>query len=305
MYKKLENVKNELDQLRERGNERGASIGFGWERLPYTVKLGCTTYIGAAPGSGKTEFWFEILINLSCLHGWNHVIFSPETGDAKDIFAELCHKYIGKKYIKGHNAMDEIERTRAEYFINEHFFVIDPGDEDLTLETFYEIVEKIEIETGLTIHTTTIDPWNELTENFKPNDLGREDKYLSRILGIVRRNAKKTNRHNCIITHVRDQSPITKDNVTYYPPPTARDLAGGQVWFRKGLAVLTLWRPPAGIATDESGPYKENELHVRVAKPKPKGVAIAGVYKLYLDIEKYQYYTLNYWGEKEFSNRKP
>jgi hypothetical protein len=201
--------------------------------------------------------------------------------------------------------MNEIERTRAEYFINEHFIVIDPVDEDLTLEKFYGTVEKIEIETGLTIHTTIIDPWNELTEDFKPNDLGREDKYLSRILGTARRNARKTNRHNCIITHVRDQTPITKDNVTYYPPPTARDLAGGQVWFRKGLVVLTLWRPPAGIATDETGPYKENELHVRVAKAKPKGVALTGVYKLYLDIEKYQYYCLNYWGEKEFANRKP
>ena len=80
MFKRLENIKPELDNLRIKGNERGANVGWQWERFPYTVKLGCTTYIGAAPASGKTEFWFEILINLSCLHGWNHVIYSPEAG---------------------------------------------------------------------------------------------------------------------------------------------------------------------------------------------------------------------------------
>lgn len=303
MIKRLENVKPELDKLREKGVERGASIGFEWEFLPYSVKLGCTTYIGAAPASGKTEFWFEILINLSCLHGWNHVIFSPETGDAKDIFSELCHKYTGKKYIKGENSMTEIERTAAEYFINNHFFVIDPVDEDLNVEKFYELVDKIEREFEIKIHTTTIDPWNELTEDFKPNDLGREDKYLSRILGYSRKNARGKNRHNCIITHVRDQMPITKDGVTYYPPASARDLAGGQVWFRKGLCVLTLWRPPAGIIENGNTPYEPNELHVRIAKSKPKGVSKNGVFKLYLDVEKYQYYYLDYWGNRVYSKR--
>lgn len=302
MIKRLQDVKTELDTLRERGIERGASIGFSWEFLPYSVKLGCTTYIGAAPASGKTEFWFEILINLSCLHGWNHVIFSPETGDAKDVYSELCHKYTGKKYIKGEDSMTEIERTKAEYFINEHFFVIDPVDEDLTVEGFYKCVDQIENEFGVYIHTTTIDPWNELTEEFKQNDLGREDKYLSRILGYARKNARKSNRHNCIITHVRDQQPITKDNVVYYPQATARDLAGGQVWFRKGLIVITLWRPPAGII--ENGvEYAPNELHVRIAKSKPKGVSKNGTYKLYLDIEKYQYYYFDYWENKVYADR--
>lgn len=304
MYKRLQDCKQQLDHLREKGNERGVDIGFHWEYLPYTVKLGCTTYIGAAPASGKTEFWFEILINLSCLHGWNHVIFSPETGNAADIFSELCHKYIGKKFIKGETAMTESERVCAEYFINEHFFVIDPVDEDLTVEDFYNMVEKISRNETIDIHTTTIDPWNELTEKFMPNDLGREDKYLSRILGYARKNARKTKRHNCIITHVRDQTPVTKDGITYYPPASARDLAGGQVWFRKGFCVLTLWRPPMGLYNDKGLPYESNELHIRIAKSKPKGVSKNGTYVLYLDAEKYQYYYLDIWGNRVYAQRE-
>lgn len=311
MYKKLEDVKSQLDHLREKGVDRGKSVGWTWDLLPLTIKEACTTYIASAPASGKTEWWFEILINLSCIHGWKHVVFSPETGEPKDIFSELCHKYIGKQFIKGESAMTENERVKAEYFIGEHFFVIDPVDEDLTIVGFYEMVDKIEKDLNIKINTTTIDPWNELTEKFEPTDLGREDKYLSRILGYVRKNARKTNRHNCILNHVRDQAPITTDGITYYPMPTARDFAGGQVWFRKGLTVIIPWRPPYGASDSNGIPYEENELRLKIAKAKPKGTSKVGVYTMYLDTKSYQYYMINgnpdnmIFADREYHNIMP
>jgi len=257
MYKRLTEVQKDLFTIRNEKMVKGKSVGWDWDLLPYTIKEGCTTYIGAAPASGKTEIWFEFLINLSCLHGWNHVVFSPETGTAAEIYAELCHKYIGKPYTIGEASMSQSEQIQAEMFVNDHFIVIDPIDEDLTLEKFYDLVEEIERKHEITIHTTTIDPWNELMENYIVSDLGREDKYLSRILGIARKNARKTNRHNCIITHVRDQAPITKDGNVFFPMPTARDFAGGQVWFRKALSVLIPWRPPVNVTSDDGTTYQE------------------------------------------------
>ena len=303
MYKRLNEVQGELNDIRHQKNVRGKTIGWEWDLLPYTVKLGCTTYIGAAPASGKTEIWFEFLINLSCLHKWNHVIFSPETGSAAEIYAELCYKYIGKPYVNGINTMTQSEQVQAEMFIQQHFIVIDPIDEDLTLEKFYELVDEIERKHEIDIHTTTIDPWNELTEEYIHSDLGREDKYLSRILGIARKNARGKNRHNCIINHVRDQAPIVKDGHTFYPMPTARDFAGGQVWFRKGLTVLIPWRPPTGIMDNNGNMYEENEVHLKVAKSKPKGVSKNGTYKMYLDLEKYQYYMIDNFGRKIYAKR--
>jgi hypothetical protein len=303
MYKRLEEVSSELFAIRNELNVKGKSVGWDWNMLPYTIKEGCTTYIGAAPASGKTELWFEFLINLSCLHNWNHVIFSPETGSSAEIFSELCYKYIGKPYAKNENSMSLSEQVRAENFVNEHFIVIDPIDEDLTLEKFYDMVDEIERKYEMNIHTTTIDPWNELTENYIHSDLGREDKYLSRILGLARKNARKTNRHNCIINHVRDQAPITKDGHTFYPMPTARDFAGGQVWFRKGLAVLIPWRPPTGLTDNNGNIFEETEVHLKIAKSKPKGVSKNGIYKLYLDVEKYQYYMIDNFGRKIYANR--
>jgi len=308
MYKRLTNVNNELFDIRLQKDVRGKSIGWDWDILPYTIKEGCTTYIGSAPASGKTELWFEILINLSCLHNWNHVIFSPETGSSAEIFAELCYKYVGKPYVQGQNSMSNSEQIVAEMFINEHFIVIDPIDEDLTITKFYELVDEIEKKEGMKIHTTTIDPWNELTEEFLPSDLGREDKYLSRILGTVRKNARKTGRHNCVINHVRDQPMVSSKtiagtDISYFPMPSARDFAGGQVWFRKGLSVLIPWRPPYGLLDSDGNGAEKNEVHLKVAKSKPKGVSKNGVYKLYLDLDKYQYYMLDFKGNRIYANR--
>jgi hypothetical protein len=310
MFKRLSNVNSEMSDLRHKKNVRGKSIGWDWDLLPYTIKEGCTTYIGAAPASGKTELWFEFLINLSCIHGWNHVVFSPETGSAAEIYAELCYKYIGKPYTLGENSMTQGEQIRAEMFIDKHFIVVDPIDEDLTLQGFYNLVDEIERKEEITIHTTTIDPWNELTEEFIQSDLGREDKYLSRILGIARKNARKTNRHNCIINHVRDQTPVTKElfsgeQVTYFPPPSARDFAGGQVWFRKGLCVLIPWRPPYGLKDSDGSICEANEVHLKVAKSKPKGVSKNGTYKMFLDMDRYQYYMLDWKGNRVYANREP
>jgi hypothetical protein len=308
MYKRLTNVNNELFDIRLQKDVRGKSIGWDWDILPYTIKEGCTTYIGSAPASGKTELWFEILINLSCLHNWNHVIFSPETGSSAEIFAELCYKYVGKPYVQGQNSMTNSEQIVAEMFINEHFIVIDPIDEDLTITKFYDLVDEIEKKEGMEIHTTTIDPWNELTEEFLPSDLGREDKYLSRILGTVRKNARKTGRHNCVINHVRDQPMVSSKtiagtDISYFPMPSARDFAGGQVWFRKGLSVLIPWRPPFGLLDSEGRGAEKNEVHLKVAKSKPKGVSKNGVYKMFLDLDKYQYYMLDFKGNRIYANR--
>jgi hypothetical protein len=85
--------------------------------------------------------------------------------------------------------------------------------------------------------------------------------------------------------------------------PTARDFAGGQVWFRKGLTVLIPWRPPVGLTDNEGNIYEENEVHLKVAKSKPKGVSKNGTYKLYLDVQKYQYYMKDFAGNRIYAMR--
>mgnify|MGYP003112894370 CR=1 FL=1 len=288
-HKANEKIK-ELNNLREQGYLKGYSIGWKFDSLPITIKSGCTTYVAGAPHDGKTEFWFEILINLSVEHGLRHAIYTPETGEVVDIISELCFKYIGKPYIKTEsNSMSEAERVAAEMFIDEFFYIIDPLDDNMTANDFYSMVDNIELQEGKRIHTTLIDPFNELSHDFS-KDEGRQDLYIERILGDVRKNARKTNRHNCVITHVRNQAPNISDGVTWFPMATAREIAGGQAWFRKGLLMIIVWRPPYGLNDEFGTPYEKNEVKIRVVKSKPKGVSINGTYTMFYDLTKNAYY---------------
>ncbi len=288
-FKATERI-TELNELRNNSYLKGYSIGWNFDSLPITIKSGCTTYVAGAPHDGKTEFWLEILINLSVEHKLRHAIFTPETGTVEDIISELCFKYIGKPYIKTmDNPMTEAERIAAEMFVDEYFYIIDPLDSKMTADNFYSMVDNIEIEEGKRIHTTLIDPFNELTHDFS-KDEGRQDLYIERILGDVRKNARKTNRHNCVITHVRDQAPITTDNVTFFPMATPREIAGGQAWFRKGLLMIIVWRPPYGLNDEHGTPYEKNEVKIKVVKSKPKGVSINGTYTMFYNVLKNAYY---------------
>lgn len=289
---KLEDVNQELFKLRQEGIKRGNEIGWDFDKIGMSIKKGCTTYLAAPPATGKSEFWLEILINLSCLYGWKHIVFTPETGNVQEIFAELCYKYIRKPYFSTvEGCMSEAEKTIAEQFIAKHFIVIDPKDNTLTVNDFYKIADEVEKELGIIFDTTTIDPFNEL--EWDGQGLSR-DLVIEKQLGDCRRNARKTGRHNCLITHVRDQPMKETEGVTYYPMPTARDFSGGQAWFRKGEQMVIMWRPPTGVTRETGeGIYQGNEVIIKVAKEKPKGSSRKGSYTFFYDVHRNAYYYLD------------
>jgi hypothetical protein len=96
---------------------------------------------------------------------------------------------------------------------------------------------------------------------------------------------------------------VVGTEISYFPIPSARDFAGGQVWFRKGLSVLIPWRPPYGLPNEDGSICEKNEVHLKVAKSKPKGVSKNGTYRMFLDVEKYQYYMLDWKGNRIYANR--
>ena len=232
-----------LLELRANGQQKGYEVNHKELDKHMTVKMGTTTYVYGAPYSGKTQFWFEILLCLSEQHGLRHAIFSPETGTASEIFAELISMYArGDFYNTFKKQIHEDEFNKAAQFVNEHFFVVDPEINIITHKDFFAYVSEIERVYNIKIHTTTIDPFNEFHQDFSKNN-GRQDLYLEDVLTEVRQNAKFYDRHNCIITHVTDQQAQIKDGKRYYPQATFREIAGGQAWSRKGMQMVSGWRP--------------------------------------------------------------
>ncbi len=298
--KLLKDVSTKIDSLFESGITKGKYLGFPSLHDYYSFKPQSTTYIYGSPFSGKTEIWFEMLMNLSEFYGMRHAIYTPESGSPSEIYAELISKYCRKPFYKnipGH--MSETEMLSAKDFIGEYFYVID-NEEDLTIEGFFDKVKEIEKYTDKKIDTTCCDPFNELKHNF---DDMRQDLYIENKLGFIRTEARKNNRHNVIITHSAAQQPILKDGKTFYPPPSPRQISGGLAWHRKAMNLVCIWRPIAGSLDEQGQPYLENEVHFIVQKYKPKGVGRLGKVVLFYDQYSGRYYERNGL-EKTFAKKE-
>lgn len=297
IYFKPNEFRKGIENLYEHGIQRGVYCGFEKLHEHYTMKMGGTTFVYSAPFTGKTEFWFEILINLSELYGYKHVIYSPESGDKENIIADLISKAARKPFYRQHEGyMDEKELYRYMDWVNEYFVIIDPKDKDISIEDFFTACDILEKDYQIKINTTLIDPFNELKHEFGAD--GRQDLYIENKLGLCRRNAIYHNRHNVIITHCADQDAVKSKNINgeevwYYPPANPRRVAGGQAWFRKAMMMICMWRPPVDVIDPATGtPFIENEVHIIIQKYKPKGTGKKGLVKLYFDQQNNRYYEL-------------
>lgn len=290
-YYRLNECKEEIEKLYTEGISRG--LYMGWETMHeyFSFKPEGTTYVYGSPFSGKSEWIFDVLVYLSENYGFHHAIFSPETGQRKDIYAELISKYVQKPFHKNYEgAMSETERMRAEDFVNEYFIIVEQDEGELTIDEFYVMVDEMEKHYGLKINTTTVDPFNELKHDMAAEE-GRQDLYIENKLGMIRRNALAKKRHNIIITHVRDQGhPIVRDGFRYFPAATPREIAGGQAWYRKAMNMICVWRPPLGLPDENGIPAEENETHLIIQKFKPKGVGKRGTVKLFFDLYRNRFY---------------
>lgn len=294
-YKRGRNFRDKVGELYEKGIVRGLYCGFENLYDCYSVQPGSTTYIYGAPFSGKSEFWFELLLNLTELHGLKHAIFSPETGTPEEIAAELISKKCRKPFYKQiQGCLTESELMRELDWFDEYFFIVDPTDDDLTIPEFYNQIDLLEKDFDVKINTTLCDPFNEIKHDF--SEEGRQDLYIENQLGFIRRNAKKHTRHNAILTHASKQEQIKGRDMSgkdkwFYPPPAPRQIAGGEAWYRKAMMLLGVWRAPDGLVDDSTGmPYKSNEVHVYIQKFKPKFTGKKAMIKLYYDIEKNRHY---------------
>lgn len=296
----------EVETLYQHGLQAGESMGWRDFDELMTMKLGTTFYIYGVPTSGKSEFWLEVMVNTSCLYNWKHVIFSPETGQAKDITAELISKKYRKPFYKNiPGCITPKELDEGIKWVGDHFRIFDQDDGLDSVDGFFKLVDDCELD-GFRPHTTLIDPWNELKHDLSKHG-GRQDLYLEDALGLVRRNATQRRRINCLITHIQGQEILTKDGHRHSPPPTAREIAGGEAWYRKGMNMIGVWRPPAGMKNDEGIPYEENEAHITVHKYKPKGIGKKGKQVFYYDFKTNSYLikTKPYGSKLESIRTKP
>lgn len=294
-FKSIYQLRDEIYHQREQGVVKGSYCGFEGFYQYYSMKPQATTYVYGHPSSGKSLFWLEVSLNLTELYGFNHALFSPETGKPASIAGKLIAMFLKKPFYKeivGCASDNEIERAMT--VLNEHFHIASDEEDFRNVEDFYEYCDQIEQDTGKFLHQTVIDPYNELT-----NDSAGEarDIYTGKQLKYVRLNAVKKNRHNTIITHVRDipqqkGKDANGNDIMFYPPAKPQEILNGQEFHRKGMMMVSVWRPTKGLVDQNGVPFQSNETRLIVQKYKDEHSGELGACSVYYDRSRGRYYEM-------------
>jgi hypothetical protein len=301
---KAEDVRDSLSTLRNEGVKKGAWTGFDSLFDKYSVKKGSTTYIYAGAHQGKSQFGFELMMNLSEYSGWKWAVYTPETGSPTEVFAELLWVYLRKPFlINDHLTATDEETEKAISFINDHFYIIDSGLQDLSVEGFYTAVDQIEAENFITIDGCMIDPFTEIKTDVASGV--RDDIAIGQVLTKIRKHSAEKDYHTIVTVHTKHQQAKYKNGVPYVDKPTMNDIAGGMQWSRKGMMVVNVWRCPYGLEDGNGVPYEPNQVEITIVKAKPKIVGKLGTVTLYYDKMKNRYYELDSRGEKQYAYPQP
>ena len=293
-------LKGNLTTLRKEGVKKGAWTGFDSLFDKYSMKKGSTTYIYAGAHQGKSQFGFELMMNLAQYSDWKWAIYSPETGSPTEVFAELMWVYLRKPFlVNDHLTATDEETEQAFEFINEHFYIIDSGLQDLSIEGFYTAVQEIEQEHFIEIDGCFVDPFTEIKTDVSSGV--RDDIAIGQILTRIRKHSAERDYHTIVTVHTKHQQAKYKNGVPYVDKPTMNDIAGGMQWSRKGMMVINVWRCPFGLEDGNGVPYEANQVEITVVKAKPKIVGKLGKVTLYYDKMKNRYYELDKQGQPRFA----
>lgn len=298
-----ESVRGNLFNIRNGGLKRGAYTGLPSLYEKYSMKLGYTTYIYASPHQGKSQFGFQLLVDSARFNGWRWAIFSPESGSPADVFSELLWVYLRKPFVENEVLMATDEEVQAGIkFINSHFFIIDSGLQDITATELMAAAQEIEYEHGK-IQGLFVDPYTEVV-NDTANGI-RDDIAIGRDLSRFRKISSDRNWHTIVTVHTKYLQSRYKDGISFVPKPTFGDIAGGQMWSRRGFMIINIWRCPVGLVSEDGIPYEQNEVEITIQKAKPKICGKLGVVRLFYDKLTNQYYEKDDMGEKIISCQNP
>jgi hypothetical protein len=278
-------VMDRVMELHRLGNVPGERIGFDNLDQHYTVKLGTSTIIYGHPTAGKSEFLKEITKPLTCRKGWKGMMYSPETGDAAEIYAELASALTWKTFDKRFdNYISEKELMNVMAFIQSNYIVIDNTDEKgLMLDEWVELTKQGIKDFG--IKWSSIDNWNDVDHDLMGAG-GMISEYLKKALPKVNRLAKTQNIHAFIVCHARN--PVVQNGDKFPSPPRPDEIEGGSLWYAKAMNLIGLHRE---YIETPNGWEQSNELTVDIRKVKPKIVGKKGRVKLQYNVKKSSYFN--------------
>lgn len=244
-------LSDKIDQLYNKGFERGHKTG--WAALDefYTVRPGEMTIVTGIPNSGKSNWMDALLVNLSAIHGWRFALFSPENQPLEDHASRIIEKWARQPFAPGPTPKMSGETLRqGKEWAQAHFTWILPDDDsEWTVDTVLDRARQLVFRLG--VRGLVIDPWNEL-EHARPDGMSETD-HTSKALKRIRQFARHNGIHIWVVAH---PTKLYKNKDGEYPVPTPYDISGSAHWRNKADNCLTVWR-------DFHNPEAVVEIHVQ------------------------------------------
>lgn len=275
------NIQERIFDIQKYGQAPGLKVGFPSLDDIYSIAPKRTTIIYGRPTDGKSQFLIQILCALACNYGKKCMIYSPESGDPYEIYADIIHCLTGKGFhLNSLNyRISEKELYNVMPFVKDYFKVVELDDTTFDLDSYLSVTEQALRDYN--VFTTAVDNWNDL--DHIPDAMISE--YLKRQLVKWNRHAKKHCYHGFLIAHARNVQLQKGDD---FPKPARVDeIDGGYAWYAKAINMINVYR---SYEEYENGFRQTNTAEIRTMKIKKRFEGKKGIAKLDFDLFQNCYY---------------
>jgi twinkle protein len=253
----VENIDNQIQQLRSGGFKRGLLIGNDNVDRLLSMKFGHLWVVTGNSGSGKTtwmDWYLTELITKNPNENLHVAYYSPENKPIGRAVAKIMEKKARKQIYKDSwNPMTQDEFDQAKYWVNKHFTFIDPDSraKDLvlygksikspnTLSSVLDFAKVAVMQRGANI--LMMDPWNKLEHDMGKYD--SETNYISRCLDQMIEFGVRYDVTVIIVAHpTKPKNAVIPGN---YEKPSLANISGSGNWLNKADVGVVIHRDKYG-----------------------------------------------------------
>ena len=231
----VDDYRQEVEQLYKNGMIGGLSTGMHSIDKLFTVVQGQLSIVTGIPGSGKSEFIDQLMVNLARQYGWKFAVASFENPPALHI-AKLAEKIAGKPFFDGPTAkMSESEADSTLDYIHKHFMFLEQRTgEAATIDSVLDRCQQAVMRMG--VRGLVIDPYNYIAQSQKAdNEHQGINDMLTRLVAFARAQGI----HIWFIAHPA-KMPTDQEGRTAVPK--GMNISGSASFFAKADLGITVHR---------------------------------------------------------------
>jgi len=262
--------RSEVNHLYDNGVVGGLSTGIKAVDDLFTIVQGQLSVVTGVPGSGKSEFIDQIMVNLAEKYDWKFAVASFENPPPLHV-AKLAEKIQGKSFFDGKpDRMTKQEYKDALDYIQEHWMFLEQRSGEIaTIDSILDRAQQAVMRMG--VRGLVIDPYNYIANTTQTeNEHHSINDMLTRLVSFARAN----DIHIWFIAH---PSKMPTDQSGTTAVPKGMNISGSASFFAKADLGVTVHQ------------NKNKEVEIHCWKVRFKWIGSTGKTTLDYDVNSGRY----------------